>query len=830
MENNKNNAVIVGVEPRVRGIPNDVTDQSQTQRENVESRRMFEDLFDNSDAAIIDFDFSALFQLVRELKRNGVLNLRSYIAGSDERQGQLVGVVRVNNANAAALRMLGVSSKEDLVKQSTNIVDVAEAMLEGNERIRGSEYLTSGGRYIPVVYSLRIPKTEEEARRVLIVIIDLSEVKLAEAARQATIAKSQFLSSMSHEIRTPLNGVIGNLELLALTTIDNEQFELVDDAEKAAKALLGLIGNILDFSKIEAGKLTTEMGDINPTGLVEEAVDVLQSLGRQKNIFVGATFGPNVPTLVRGDAIRVRQILLNLIGNAVKFTERGGVQVTLTATSGDQEKSELRFDVHDSGQGFDQIRAAKLFKPFSQGRTSVDKAEGTGLGLSICKSLVEVFGGTIGCESVPGEGASFWFTLPVTVVIPAPPQLPRPDLSSIRVMVIGRGDNAAQSLENYFKLRGATVIKESHRTALAFVSERNADKALRVDVAVLVPDESDDDASETTQRLRELHVVPLLCAVSRSPRTWLRQGFAAMIPPDVGANYIDRNIRLLVGHVRSRERLAELQDSVASAYSPSLSGKRVLILEDRLLNQTVIQKQLKKLGVDCVLVANGVMGLEMLDRQRFDLILCDCSMPVMNGYEFTQALRRRESAQVNDRRVPVIALTANAFREDVDRCLESGMDDFISKPVTMDRLAAMLLRWLSPNAPAAAALGRAQTDHVGTAPTIDIGALAEILGTNEPEMLNEVLAQFVSVVVESLSNVDAAVSSGDPDRIKAAAHGAKGEARCSAAIGLAGLYSELESQAKNNDRAASQELIARTEVEVRRVERFIRERLGGKVS
>ena len=196
-----------------------------------------------------------------------------------------------------------------------------------------------------------------------------------------------------------------------------------------------------------------------------------------------------MPTLVRGDAIRVRQILLNLIGNAVKFTERGGVQVTLTATSGDQEKCELWFDVHDSGQGFDQIRAAKLFKPFSQGRTSVDKAEGTGLGLSICKSLVEVFGGTIGCESVPGEGASFWFTLPVTVVIPAPPPLSRPDLSSIRVMVIGRGDNAAQSLEDYFKLRGATVIKESHRTARAFASERSTDKASRVDVAVHVPDE-----------------------------------------------------------------------------------------------------------------------------------------------------------------------------------------------------------------------------------------------------------------------------------------------------------------------------------------------------
>ena len=503
--------------------------------------------------------------------------------------------MRVNNANAAALRMLGVSSRQELVRQSTNIVDVAEAMLENVQRIRGSEYLTSGGRYIPVVYTLRIPKTEDEARRVLIVIMDLSEIKLAEAARQATLAKSQFLSSMSHEIRTPLNGVIGNLELLALTTLDNEQFELVDDADKAAKALLALIGNILDFSKIEAGKLTTEIGDINPVLLVEEAVDVLQSRGRQKNIFITATFDPNVPSLVRGDALRVRQILLNLIGNAVKFTDQGGVQVTLTVASRNQEKCDLRFDVCDSGQGFNQIQAAQLFKPFSQGRSAGDTPEGTGLGLSICKSLVEIFGGAIGCDSTPGEGASFWCTLPAAIVIPAPP-VARPDLSGIRVMTIGIGDDKAKSLEDYFKLRGATVITKSDATALAFASEQSTNKALRVDVAVLCPNGSEGDVSETTQQLRELHIVPLLYGVGQSLRRRLRQGFAAVITPGDSDDYIDRNIRLLVGHAQSRERVAAQQESIASANSPSLLGKRVLVLEDRLLNQTIIQKQLKKLG------------------------------------------------------------------------------------------------------------------------------------------------------------------------------------------------------------------------------------------
>jgi len=183
-----------------------------------------------------------------------------------------------------------------------------------------------------------------------------------------------------------------------------------------------------------------------------------------------------VPTLVHGDATRVRQILLNLIGNAMKFTNVGGVQVSLTVTNSHQETCELRFDIQDSGQGFDQILASRLFKPFSQGPANGGLAEGTGLGLSICKSLVEVFGGTIGCESVPGEGASFWFTLPVTVVMAAPP-VTRPDLSGIRMMVIGPGDNQTKWLEDYFKQRGATVIRESRETALAFASQLSADKA-----------------------------------------------------------------------------------------------------------------------------------------------------------------------------------------------------------------------------------------------------------------------------------------------------------------------------------------------------------------
>ncbi|MET1026640.1 MAG: ATP-binding protein [Dongiaceae bacterium] len=803
----------------------DVTERIKAQRENVESRRIFEDLFANSDAAIIDHDFSILFRVVQELKQEGVRNLRSYIAESEERLDKLVDVVRINNANAAALRMLGVSSLQELGKQSINIVDIAEGMFQGETRIRRSEYLVAGGTPIPVVYSLRIPRTEEEAQRVPIVIMDLSDIKLAEAARQATVAKSQFLSTMSHEIRTPLNGVIGNLELLALTSLDNEQFELIDDADKAAKALLGLVGNILDFSKIEAGKLTAEMGDINPTALVEEAVDVLQSLGWQKKIFVSATFAPDVPSLVRGDAMRIRQILLNLIGNAVKFTDQGGVQVNLTVSAWDQEVCELRFEVHDSGRGFDQNLAARLFETFTQDRTAVDGAEGTGLGLSICKSLVEAFGGTIGCEGVAGEGATFWFTLPMAVVRRAPP-VARPDLSGIRVMVIGSGNGATTSLADYFMARGAVVVANTYAAAHEAL-KNSIEGSNTVDVAMLVPDIDDDEKTlQMAKQLREQHVVPLLYGVGQLPRTWLRHGFAAMIRPDAGADHLDRNIRFLVGHAQVRDRLAAQQAAVVSAFGPALNGTHVLVLEDRLVNQTVIQKQLKKLGIDCTLAVNGIKGLEILDRRRFDLILCDCSMPEMNGYDFTRVLRRREASETGGRRVPVIALTANAFHEDADKCFEAGMDDFISKPVTMDRLAAMLVRWLSPLDKTVATIDLKQRDDAVLGQMIDIQALAEILGTDEPETLNQVLTEFLETAGSSLSGVEAAVLKGASDHIEAAAHSAKGEARCAAATGLAELYAELERLAKKGDQAGAQGLAVRAATELRHVEDYIRGRLG----
>jgi CheY-like chemotaxis protein len=263
---------------------------------------------------------------------------------------------------------------------------------------------------------------------------------------------------------------------------------------------------------------------------------------------------------------------------------------------------------------------------------------------------------------------------------------------------------------------------------------------------------------------------------------------------------------------------------------PDIRGKRVLVLEDQLVNQTVIQKQLQKLDVACTLVADGVKGLEILEKESFDLILCDCSMPVMNGYDFTRALRKREKA-AHHIRVPVLALTANAFREDVDRCLEAGMDDFISKPVTMNRLSAMLTKWLRPVIAQSSPVSAVVTGMPITMPAeisstaIDFAALQEIIGGDDPETLDLVLAAFLATARTSLTDIEEAISDGDPKRIKAATHGAKGDARNAAATALAKLYAELESKNKEGDRAASHALTLLAGAEVVRVEGVIREHL-----
>jgi signal transduction histidine kinase/CheY-like chemotaxis protein/HPt (histidine-containing phosphotransfer) domain-containing protein len=654
------------------------------------------------------------------------------------------------------------------------------------------------------------------------------------AAESASIAKSTFLASMSHEIRTPLNGVIGNLELLGQTKFDDEQSELIESADNAAKALLALIGNILDFSKIEAGKLTVEFGDVNPSAIAEEAVNVLQSRARQKHIFITTAFDPEVPLFVRGDGPRLRQILLNLIGNAVKFTDEGGVQVRLLVQGNDRDTCDLRFEVNDSGPGFDQGLASRLFQPFSQDSNSARAAEGTGLGLSICRSLVETFGGSIGCEGVRGEGATFWFTLPMKVLKEADP-VPKPDLAGRTFLFTGTVTGGGKWLGDYCRARGGTVRSLPDVPAVLSMLQQVRVENSGIDAVVIASSETNGNIQATLRELRKMHIVPILHGSDDSPhsqRLALRTGFAGIIRADDprqpvrNEQFVDRNIKFLMGHAPFYMRRTAQQEAIAEAFLPILKGKRVLVLEDRLVNQMVIQKQLKKFDVDCTLVSNGIKGLKALENAHFDLILCDCSMPEMDGYEFTRRLRQREQQNGAHPRIPVIALTANAFREDAEKCLESGMDDFASKPVTMERMATVLAKWLQTIEAPTAGSGEALAAKCDEAATIDLSGLAEIMGSTDEQMLTDILGEFLPAAKDSATIVRDAISRNDFSEIKAVAHGAKGEARSACATALAKLYANIEAHAKSGDAAELSVLIEKVEEEVGRVENFIQARNG----
>lgn len=749
------------------------------------------------------------------------------------------------SANPALLKIFGYANNEVigknfsmLIPEQDNQTYLERYLLKGEEQFKGISREVSGkhkdGKDVPCELSLNEYIADNEHYLVGVLrninerkklISDLEQARFN--ADKANAAKSDFLSTMSHEIRTPLNGVIANLELLGMTNVDDDQLVLLGDAQRAGMSLLGLIGNILDFSKIEQGKFVSEIQDINFIVIVEEAILVLQSTARQKGVFVASAFAPEVPVIVRGDGSRLRQILLNLIGNAIKFNDEGGVYVDVDVITQDREMCEIKLNVHDSGIGFDQAIAETLFKPFIQDQASASGREGTGLGLSICHSLLENFGGTIDCEGVPAEGATFSVMLPVTIVEHAP-LVAKPDLSERSVLFICEPDDEVEKLENYFMERGARVtIYKKFDGNTGYVADA---KTEYFDLAVFFTRDFKNIDINQVAALREQQITTLVYGPDASHQNYrrcLRAGGAFLFPSQSPLLSFDRNINHLMGSAPlAQPIMTPLKQQITSFSRSELRKKHVLVLEDRLINQAVIKEQLLKIGVQCTMASNGLLGLEAMEKHSFDLILCDCSMPEMNGFEFTRALRSLELDAADGRRMPIIALTANAFREDAEKCYEAGMDDFMSKPLSISRLTEVLEIWLSSDgAEKYKTTEEFQIDDEIIKGTIelpvDIDAMAAIMGIDDKSLLFEILEQFMPAAQESYSMLEAAIVDGGMVGIKAAAHGAKGEARSIAAHELGRIYDELESFANEDNAVEIKSTSLLAAAELHRIEKYI---------
>jgi PAS domain S-box-containing protein len=672
---------------RLCGTTQDITERKRAEAALTQSEQRFRDLFENASDVIYTADFEGNFTSLNQ---------------SGER------MTGYTHEEALHLNFSQIVSPETykLVQEMT-----ACKLRSHDETIYELEFLKKNGEPLLVEVSSRAIIENGKAVGIQGIGRDITQRKQVEAelklARDVAIEsvrlKSEFLANMSHEIRTPMNGVIGMTGFLMDTNLDEEQRDCAETIRSSGEALMTIINDILDFSKIEAGRLQFETLDFLLNNTVEDTIELLAESAHQKNIEFASLILSDVPTDLRGDPGRLRQVLTNLIGNAIKFTEHGEVVVRVEKDSETRDDVVIRFMISDTGIGISEAAQKKLFQAFLQADGSTTrKYGGTGLGLAISKQLVELMGGQIAVTSVPGEGSTFSFTARFgkQPVNPAGHHAPVINLENLRVLIVD--DNATNRKILTHQLGSWGVISQEAESGLqALKLLRSAEaEGVAYDLAVLdfmMPEMDGFETARTIKsdpRLAGMHLVILTSFGARGHATTAREaGVAAYLTKPVRQSQLfDCIVNVIAGAAPTEVGLkSEAASNLLTKHSlketKMRSTKLILVAEDNIVNQRVAIRQLQKLGYRADAVANGREVIEALSRIPYDLVLMDCQMPEMDGYEATAKIRMNEPL---GKHTPIVAMTANALIGDREKCIRAGMDEYITKPVQPEALASVL--------------------------------------------------------------------------------------------------------------------------------------------